>query len=139
MLSSLDTTKASGPDGISRKMLNKQQLLLLHQSQLFSTIPSNVANPLKDWKYARVVPILKQPRATTPGGFRPISLLLILSKLLEKYFHTLMWAILTEHSPLSNVQWGFQKGKSTVLALLSTTDSRLKHLETGYDVGAVFF
>ena len=46
---------------------------------------------------------------------------------------------LTEHSPLSNVQWGFQKGKSTVLALLSTTDSMLKRLETGYDVGAVFF
>ena len=38
---------------------------------------------------------------------------------------------LTEHSPLSNVQWGFQKGKSS--------DSKLKHLETGYDVGAVFF
>jgi len=44
---------------------------------------------------------------------------------------------LTEHSPLSNVQWGFHKGKSTVSALLSTTDSWLKHLERGYDVGAV--
>ena len=36
---------------------------------------------------------------------------------------------LTEHSSLSNVQWGFQKGKSTVSALLSTTDSWLKQLE----------
>jgi len=133
MLSSLDTTKASGPDGISGKMLKQTATAIAPSITALFNLSIKCNQPPKDWKYARVVPIPKQPRATTPGGFRPISLLSILSKLLEKHFHRLIVDHLTEHSPLSNVQWGFQKGKSTVSALLSTTDSWLKHLERGYE------
>jgi len=139
MLSSLDTTKASGPDGISGKTLKQTATAIAPSITALFNLSIKCNQPPKDWKYAKVVPIPKQPRTTTPGGFRPISLLSILSKLLEKHFHRLIVDHLTEHSPLSNVQWGFQKGKSTVSALLSTTDSWLKHLERGYDVGAVFF
>ena len=38
------------------------------------------------------------------------------------------------HSPLSAVQWGFQSGKSTELALLNTV-----YMEERLDVGTVFF
>ena len=41
--------------------------------------------------------------------------------------------------PLSEFQWGFQPGKSTVSALLSTTYSWLETLEEGNEIGAVFF
>ena len=36
-------------------------------------------------------------------------------------------------------QWGFQKGKSTVTALLETTRNWFQLLERGPDVGAIFF
>ena len=39
---------------------------------------------------------------------------------------------------LSQTQWGFQPGKSTVTALLSTTHGWLTTLEEGKEIGAVF-
>ena len=41
--------------------------------------------------------------------------------------------------PLSNSQWGFQPGKSTVTALLATDDKWLRMLDEGREIGAVFF
>ena len=40
---------------------------------------------------------------------------------------------------MSNSQWGFQPGKSTVAALLSTTQDWFQLLEKGKEAGAVFF
>jgi len=40
----------------------------------------------------------------------------------------------------ANVQWGFQNGKSTVTALLTTTNNYwFRMLDSGKDVCAVFF
>ena len=62
-----------------------------------------------------------------------------MSKLLEKHFHWLISDHISQFSPLSKTQWGFQPGKSTVQALLVTIDNWLQYLERGCDVGAVFF
>ena len=43
------------------------------------------------------------------------------------------------HHPLSTSQWGFQSGRSTVTALLETTHNWFQFMDTGKDVGAVFF
>jgi len=82
---------------------------------------------------ATVVPIPKKQRANCTSEFRPISQLSILSKVL-------VYSLISEHISiyrlLTNCQWGFQKGKSTVSALLHVTrvvPTPRKH------VGAVFF
>ena len=82
---------------------------------------------------------LKNRAQRIPNEFRPISLLPILSKVLEKHFHSLISDHISEHSPLSNCQWGFQPGKSTVAALLSTTQDWFQLLEKGKEVGTVSF
>ena len=46
---------------------------------------------------------------------------------------------LSDCNPLANCQWGFQKGKSTVSALLHVTHDWFQHLERNHEVGAVFF
>ena len=43
------------------------------------------------------------------------------------------------YSSLSSMQWGFQQGKSTELALLSTINDWLSILEKDQDIAAVFF
>ena len=45
---------------------------------------------------------------------------------------------ISQYSSLSNMQWRFQSGKSTVQAPLITTDNWLQCLERGNDIGAVF-
>ena len=75
----------------------------------------------------------------SPSGYRPISLLSIVSKLLEKHIHSLIFDYLNEHAPVSDVQWGFQQKKSTVTALLSATQDWLALLDQRKDTHCVFF
>ena len=77
--------------------------------------------------------------ATTPNDYRPISLLSILSKVLEQHVHHVISNHLCIIHPLSNSQWGFQPGKPTVTALLATVDKWLRMLDEGREIGAVFF
>ena len=66
----------------------------------------------KSWKSASVVPIPKSNKKSNPSGYRPISLLSVVSKLLEKLIHSRISEHLAEHAPKSDAEWGFQKGKS---------------------------
>ena len=74
-----------------------------------------------------------------PDEFWPISLLPILSKVLERHFHCLVTSHITEHSPLSNCQWSFLPGRSTISGLITTTHHWLQLLEGGKEIGAVYF
>ena len=92
-----------------------------------------------EWKKSLIVPIPKSSTATTANDYQPISLLSILSKVLKQHVHHIILDHLHIMHPLSNSQWGFQPGKSTVTALLATVDNWLRMLDEGSEIGAVFF
>ena len=86
-----------------------------------------------------VVPVPKSNTHANPSNFRPISLLPILSKLLEHHIHYLLAEHLSLHYPISSAQWGFQSRKSTVTALLTSAYEWFQQLDAGAEVCAVFF
>jgi len=57
-----------------------------------------------------------------PCNYKPISLLPVISKLLERHIYSLVFEHLAESEMLAGhgSQWGFTPGKSTVTALLSS-------------------
>ena len=139
LLASLDMSKSTGPDGVSAQMLKRTAAciapsvtLLFNQSLREGIIPS-------DWKTSHVVPIPKVSQAKSPDHYRPVSLLSILSKVLERHVYTLVADHLDAICPLSDCQWGFRAGRSTVSALLSTTTDWFSILETGNEICAIFF
>ena len=72
------------------------------------------------WKCSSVVPIPKGSEdLSSPKNYRPISLLSIISKILERLIHSKVLKHLQDSNILSNSQWGFSAGKSTVGALLA--------------------
>ena len=136
LLSSLDTTKASGPDNISARMLKETARSIAPSvTKLFNHCLRNGTLPHM-WKCSHVVPIPKGKDMDQVGNYRPISLLSILSKVLETHVASLIrdHLLITNH-PFVN-QWGFQKGKSTTLALLSTIHQW--HLQDHAEVYATF-
>ena len=139
LLVSLDVTKANGPDGISARMLKHTAASITPSvTQLFNLSLCSGQVP-SQWKQSLVVPIPKSKDASSPENYRPISLLSILSKLLERHMYKLILEHLHEHHPLSNSQWGFSEGKSTATALLATTHEWFQRLEEGKEICAVFF
>ena len=136
LIKGLDVSKANGPDGISAHMLKAtSESIAPSLTNLFNLSIAKGHFP-KLWKAARVVPIPKSTTKHSPSGYRQISLLSILSKLLEKHFHSLITDHLSEHHPLSDAQWGFQK---TLTALLSTTHDWLTQLDQSKEICCVFF
>ncbi len=93
----------------------------------------------KNWKVARVVPVLKSGAKDNPANYGPISLLTIVSKVLERHVFKAMATYLADYTPLSIHQWGFTAKKSTTSALLSFTHDCLKSLDEGKEMCAVFF
>jgi len=73
-------------------------------------------------------------RSPSPRNYRPISLLPVVSELLERHMYSLVSQHLAERNLISDAQWGFTPGKSTIAALLSTFHDILQFLEYGTDV-----
>ena len=87
-LSSLDTTKAMGVDGIGPKILKHCTLALfkpLHHLFLLSL--SQHCLP-KDWRSHLIIPVFKFGDKSSVRNYCPISLLCSVSKVLEKLFTT---------------------------------------------------
>ena len=131
-------SKSNGPDGISGKML-KCTAACIAPSVVSPLNLSIRLGKLPDaWKTSFVVPIPKSSKSHLPNNYRPISLLCILSKVLEKHIFTLLVEHLEEHYPLSDCQWGFRSGRSTMSALLLILHEWFKLLEFGHDICAIF-
>ena len=99
----------------------------------------SIDNPLT-FDVGLIAPIPKSStKSSDPGNYRPISLTCNLCKLLEKHIYGLMYEHLSNQQVLTDSQWGFRSGRSTVTALLSVTQEWLSALERGQEIGAVFF
>jgi hypothetical protein len=86
--------------------------------------------PLK-WKIARLIPIHKYGSRDQPINFRPISVLPVLSKLLEKAVHWQYRNFLEEENLLSDRQFGFRAGRSTNLAATLFVDDIRNDVDKG--------
>ena len=82
--------------------------------------------------------IPKSSEMKNPSNYRPISLLSIISKMLEQHVSSLISEHLLEHNIISDEQWGFTSKKSTTTALLTLTYEWLRHLEAGMEVCVIF-
>ena len=144
-LRSVQTKKAPGQDGISPFLLKRcAEELAQPLSRLFQQCLSTSTWPAA-WKEARVTPVHKKKEKTDPSNYRPISLLSVVSKLLERVVAEQLTAHLEEHHLLSPRQYGFRKGRSAqdLLLLLAKTwhdalDSGRPSLVIALDIAGAF-
>ena len=70
---------------------------------------------------ARVIPLYQSGSKTICSDYRPISVLPILSKILEKHASYVKYDFVQTHHLLTESQFGFRKNHSSQAALLSLT------------------
>ena len=89
------------------------------------------------WKEALVLPVYKKGCVTDPGNYRPIALLPIVSKVLERIVHNKLSSFLSPW--LSKKQSGFRKADGTVPQLVRLTQQWSEGIDRSHYIGALFF
>ena len=121
ILRSLNPNKAHGWDEISVRMIKlSDDALVLPLKIIFANCLRRGLFP-EIWKHANVVPVHKKNEKNLKGNYRPISLLPIFGKILEKLVYDSLYTHLVSCEVLDPNQSGFRPGDSTVNQLLSIT------------------
>ena len=89
-------------------------------------------------KVAKVVALHKGGPSDNLNNYRPISLLSVFDKIIEKIMHRRLCEILDEHDILFSNQFGFRKGHSTTHALNFSVEHILKGLDTKMHIIGIF-
>ena len=114
--------KATGPDGISCKIIKVAKHVIVPSITKIINL-SIRANTVPDmWKKAKVVPIFKSGDFNDIANYRPISILPVLSKILEKAVFHHFYSFLTQFNLMSENQSGFRPKHSCNTALLKLVD-----------------
>ena len=108
LLTNLKPNKASGPDGISARVLKEAASELagplcniFNMSLQYCSVPD-------DWRHANVTPIFKKGDRSRPENYRPISLTCIASKLMEHIVTSHIMKYIEGNKMLQPQQRGFR-------------------------------
>lgn len=138
IIKGLKNRSAPGKDGLTNIILkNNVHSLLKPLTHVMNLSLSSGKFP-DDWKIASVVPIHKDGPKSSPANFRPISLLPVLSKILEKLVNKRLSNYIEQNKILSAHQFGFRPGKSTEQAVHQLMDFIVTGLDCGKKCIGVF-
>ena len=134
--------EATGPDGISVKMLQIASRYITKSSTHIFNLSIRCEHYPKDWKYALVTPINKGGDKCNTTNYRPISiglLPIIISKILERWVHSVVYSYLDKCDLIPGCQSGFRPLHSTETTLHDLTNTCYQAMEHGEMTGTVFF
>ena len=136
VLSKLDVNKAVGPDNISpyflkqcRHILAPSLCIIFNKSLQYGKLPSA-------WKCANVTPVFKKGERHSIDNYRPISLLSVVSKVMERCIHDIIYPKVQDH--IHELQHGFCKGKSCTSQLLQVYHEIGSVLDSGGRVDVAY-
>lgn len=124
-------SKASGVDGITLRMIH---LLVPVIGNILTHILNTslfTAQVPELWKTAVITPIPKKAVCTELSQLRPISVLPVLSKILEKAVNEQLCTFAENNNILPETQCGFRKHHSTATALVEVNQYICEAMEKG--------
>ena len=97
---------------------------IINDSITSGVFPSRLNN-------AKVIPIYKNEDVTDPNNFRPISLLSVFNRIIEKLIYRQLKSFLEDRNRLYHSQYGFRERRSTEHALIDIVNQ----IQTNFDKG----
>ena len=81
------------------------------------------------WKTAKVLPLFKGGDLENVNNYRPISVLPVLFKVIERHVHDILYSCLSDNTLIYPKQYGFRKRHGTETALTEIIDELLFNLD----------
>jgi len=137
-MKSVNSTKASGPDNISPKVIKvcADQLCGIF-SFIFNLSLSDCQIP-EQWKTSCIIPVPKRPNVKVMNDYRPIALTSCIMKIFERVFIAQLQRITLPFVDPS--QFAYRKNRSVDDALLYVLNSVYSHLEkTNSSIRIMFY
>jgi hypothetical protein len=119
LINELCPKKATGSDGIPLKFIKLFKFALIPILVLIMNLSIRKCIFPTSWKIAKVFPLFKSGSTSEPNNYRPISLLPVFGKIIEKHIQKSFSEFLRSNKLLSDLQFGFKKCHSTVDTVLS--------------------
>ena len=129
LIRELQLNKAPGSDGISSYIMKKTENLIAPiLVKLFNKCMDNGIFP-DILKIATIIPIHKGGAKNEATNYRPISLLPLFAKMLEKVIKHRLVDFLDKNDLITDNQFGFRKSHSTELAVIDIQNTLLRTLD----------
>lgn len=138
IINNMKNKRSSGLDEWSNFLLKKCSSHLVKPLCHIINLSLNEGYFPQSLKIAKIIPIYKKGPKTEIENYRPIALLSVFSKVIEKVVHDRTTAFINKFKILSNSQNGFQKGKSTSNAIQNVIEEIYEKLENKEQCVGIF-
>ena len=136
-LSKLNINKSTGLDGINARFLRDGALELKFVLTFIVNLSIKTNTVPIEFKQTRVTPLFKKNDRMEISNYRPVSILNVVSKVLERAVYMQFEKYLKDNNILYNHQSGFRKAHSTETCLIDLTDTIRTEMSKGNYVGMV--
>ena len=137
LLQQLNPHKSAGIDNLTGKFLKEGAPVLASPITNLINLSISLSSFPDDFKIAKLKPLYKKEAKTKPKNYRPISLLPLISKIIERIIHDQTQVFFDENKILYTYQSGFQKHYSTDTCLSYLTDRVRNGFEKGSLTGMI--
>ena len=131
LIARLPNKGSSGYDKIDNILLKKIGKEVSEPISLITNLSLEMGIFPELMKNALVVPLYKAKSKEIVGNYRPISLLLTISKLIEKIVYKQVYSYLTKTGQLHNSQYGFRSAHSCDHAIGELLGNIVKNMQLG--------
>ena len=137
-LCKINVNKSPGPDKIHSKVLHELRDVICVILTLIFNLSLKLSYLPSDGKYSIVTVLHKKGNKDFVGNYRPISLTCICCKIMESIIRDQLTHHFLLNNLFSNKQYGFIKGRSNVLQLITLMDELSLCLEQGGQVDILY-
>ena len=138
LIQNLNPNKSTGSDGISPRLLKAAGVSIVPSLTRLINLSLSLNRVPDMWKNANIIPLHKKEDKDKLNNYRPVSILPVPSKILERIIFKHVYNFFHEHNLLTNHQSGFRPSDSTINQLAYLYHTFSEALDKKKEIRIVF-